>query len=123
MIAAIGAGATVLAGGVVEVARGFLGKAKDKEAKEEALSSGLRLDLARKEQENALLKKEVDSIESERDHWRQQYWILYEEYMSVRVVARTILIKAGWTEDQVDEILPEKQIMTGMDNGETNRKT
>lgn len=109
IIAAIGAGSTLVTGAILEIVRRFLGRAKDKEAKEEALSAGLRLDLARKEQENASLKKEADLIESEKDQWRELYWSLYEQYMTLRITARTLLVKNGLSDIEIDKLLPEKQ--------------
>lgn len=109
IIAIIGGVSTLITGAILEIVRRFLGRAKDKEVKEEALSAGLRLDLARKEQENASLKKESDRIESEKDQWRELYWSLYEQYMTLRIAARTLLVDSGLSDIELDKLLPPKQ--------------
>lgn len=81
-------------------------KPKEDSDREDKVNAGIRLDLERKEKEILSLKLEIKELETDLDAQKAAYWSLFEKFMEIRVLARTILIKDGWTANDADAMLP-----------------
>lgn len=81
-------------------------KPKEDSDREDKVNSGLRSDLERKETEISSLKAELKELESAMDEQKAIYWSLFEKFMEVRILARSILLKNGWTVEDVDAMIP-----------------
>lgn len=103
IIAAIGAGATILAGLFLKLLEHFLGKAKSKADSDSGMRSELRLELERKYKEIAALKVDLAVAEQQADTWRSRYWNIYELFYKIRVAAIRLLAGAGVPTQEIED--------------------
>lgn len=120
IIAIIGAFSALSAGVLIEIVKRVLSKAQDEKdreaAREEALSTGLRTDLLRKAEELLYIKEQLEAIEREKNNWRDEYYRLYEEYVTLRILAKEVFIKNGLTQEDIDDILPNRRKMVNLND-------
>ena len=81
-------------------------KATESAQKEEQNSSGLRLDISRKDQEIANLRTEIRDTDLQLDVLRDKYFKLKEKIYQLRMITYGLLIAAGKSQEEIDEILP-----------------
>ncbi len=93
----------VIAGKVLEKRTESGGK---KVSHEETVNVGLRDDITRKEKEIIGLKAELRQAEVLADEQRKRYWDLYESYVEIKVLAKSILLKNGWSLEEIDSTIP-----------------
>lgn len=74
--------------------------------REEQNSSGLRLDLARKDGELGNLRIELRDTDNQLDELRQKYLFLHEKMFRLRLLTIGILVAQGKTQEEIDSILP-----------------
>lgn len=77
---------------------------------EESVNVGLRDDIVRKEKEIIALKAELRMAEDLADEQRKRYWELYESYVEIKVLAKSILLKNGWTLEDIENTIPLEAI-------------
>jgi len=75
-------------------------------AREDREASGLRLDLARKDSEMANLRIELRDADNELDELRVKLLQLKERIYRLRLTTYSLLIAAGKTPEEIEEILP-----------------
>ena len=83
---------------------------------EEIVNTGLRDDIARKEKEIVDLKAELRQAEELADEQRKRYWDLYEKYVEIKVLAKSILLKNGWTLEEIDNTMPIEAIQRELES-------
>lgn len=83
---------------------------------EEKVNEGLRADIVRKEGELSTLKEEIKRIEDLLDNQRKAYWELYDNYMELKIVAKSILLRNGWTLDEIEATIANDPPSIGRGN-------
>lgn len=74
--------------------------------REEALTSGLRSDLARKESELSTFRTLLKDTDEELDQLKLNYWKLWEVNMRLRGAALSAAVAAGYSAEQINAMLP-----------------
>lgn len=101
---------TVFAGAGLKWIEGWLKKAKDKDDTATNLRNELRGELTS-------LKAEIQQTEKELDEWKGKYYLLIEQYLSVRSqleTAKSLLNNAGIQVPEVPTLTPA-QVSATMD--------
>lgn len=100
------AGTSVLTLLISKMFERLISKATESAQKEEQNSSGLRLDISRKDQEIANLRTEIRDTDLQLDVLRDKYFKLKEKIYQLRMITYGLLIAAGKSQEEIDEILP-----------------
>lgn len=107
LIPIVGAIATIIGGVILKIAEKFLARSADRVTEDDAISTGLRADIARKETEIGNLKTELRDVENDLDSYKEESWILYDLLMELRVTVKIALKEVGWSDEQIDEVIPQ----------------
>ncbi|AWN04026.1 hypothetical protein PBI_PEREGRIN_201 [Rhodococcus phage Peregrin] len=99
LLIALAAGAASV---VSVIAKSRYDKYNAKFTHEENINEGLRNDLVRKESEITNLKKELRDAEDLLDLQRKNLWELEDSYMQLKILAKSILLRNGWTLEEVE---------------------
>ena len=99
LLIALAAGAASV---VSVIAKSRYDKNNAKFTHEENINEGLRNDLVRKESEITNLKKELRDAEDLLDLQRKNLWELEDSYMQLKILAKSILLRNGWTLEEVE---------------------
>lgn len=106
VIALIVAGSSLLGIVLSKVFEKLISRAGDAAQKEEQHSSGLRLDLSRKDLEISNLRTELRDTDNQLDLLRDKYLKLKEKIYQLRMITYGLLVAAGKTPEEIDQILP-----------------
>ena len=80
---------------LLELVKKMLGKPKEKDDAAKSLRDEIRADLKSCKEDVALLRKEIDQLESEVEHWREKYFTLQIEHSMCRVCDREHVINTA----------------------------
>lgn len=119
VVAVIGVVSTIAAGGLLEIVKKSLSKAKDKTDADSGLRSELRQDLETKRDELLALKKELKELEIESDKWRQDYWTLYALFFQLKLIATKLTQNDPELKQQIENILaPHERMQREVESNE-----
>lgn len=91
IIAIIGVFSVVLAQSISELVKKFLNRTAEKDTGNLGIRDELRLEIARKDKENELLRVENKELDAERDRWKMDYFKLYIAFVDIKTMVQDLL--------------------------------
>lgn len=104
IVAIVGLLSVVLGQTLNQLLQKLLGRAKEKHDEGEKWREELRTEIRRKEDELVRLKTENAMLDNEKDKWRFDYFVLYQAFHEMKVLAVGLIHRLGADNIELPEL-------------------